>query len=638
MLTRGDTLAGYRIEDVLGHGGMGIVYRATQLSLERTVALKVVASHLSEDPVFRDRFRREGRIQAGLEHPNIITIYEAGESDEGLFIAMRLVDGPNLKELLLAGQLSPQRSIAILRQVADALDAAHESGLVHRDIKPQNILVGPRDHAYLADFGLTKPPGQRSLTQSGQFLGSLDYISPEQIKGQQADARSDVYSFGAVTYECLTGTAPYPRDTEAAILYAHLADPPPAPSHANPALPAAIDASIERALAKEPVERPSSATEFLAELEHAAAGRLPNVAPPVVVAPPPVAEHSTFDVIRAESEARPLSSETVLDKRELAPARPVTKQPVARRSLPPLLLPVAAVVVIALSGAGFAVGKASTPGANSHQQTLKTAEFSLAVPPGWERAPAPASKYGMTFSAPLLVTNASSGGNASLIAGWVTSSNASLIPSTESSYALTVDPRHPKAAAIAKASALAYRGRDRNLIAFFLPTTGRTLAVVCENPIKTSGSLDECESIASTIELVRAQAVPLQASKDYARSIQRAFRQLVDARTSQLKRMQVATNARAQAAAALAIAGAYTTAGHRLESSTASDPSVERINSRLVASLRQVSSRYTELAVAAKRSSSGEYASAARRATVGEKNIASLLDSLRSIGYRVTRS
>src|ERR687895_763358 len=191
---------------------MGVVYEATQLSLNRTVALKILAANLSDDPAFRERFRREGLLQAAIDHPHIVTVYEAGETEHGLFLAMRLVRGPNLKDMVLAREIDAGRTLRILAPVADALDAAHEEGLIHRDVKPQNILVGGRDHAFLADFGLTKLPGEKSLTETGQFLGTLDYVAPEQIVGERATARTDVYAFGAVLCECLTGSVPYPRE------------------------------------------------------------------------------------------------------------------------------------------------------------------------------------------------------------------------------------------------------------------------------------------------------------------------------------------------------------------------------------------------------------------------------------------
>jgi serine/threonine protein kinase len=635
MLTKGDTLAGYRVEDVLGHGGMGVVYRATQLSLDRTVALKVVAAHLGSDPTFRDRFRREGRIQATLEHPNIITIYEAGESEEGLFIAMRLVDGPNLKELLLSGDLPPTRSMKILRQVAEALDVAHESGLVHRDIKPQNILVGPRDHAYLADFGLTKPPGQRSLTQSGQFLGSLDYISPEQIKGQQADSRSDIYSFGAVTYECLTGIVPYPRDTEAAVLYAHLADPPPSPTEANPTLPASLDAPIDRALSKDPADRPSTAGDFVEEIDHAAGGKLPETAPrPVIVLPPPEPTPS-----RAPMEHAPLANETILDKRVVSEPRTPIARPTKSGAKPRRVAITAGVVAVALTAAGFAVGKSASPNGSSTASTLKAKNLSLSVPASWRRAVAPHQKYGMTLESPILVTNAAGGGAATLLAGWVMSTDATLIPSTQAIYGLTINATHPKTTGIAGGTAVAYLGRDRNLIAFFLPTTGKTLVVVCENPLAASGSLRQCESIASTIRLSAVKSVPLQPDAAYGQRVQGALLALASSKTRALLAMTGAKKATSQAVAARDIATAYTKAASTLAPlSRGADPRLGAANGRLVDALRTSASAYSALATAADKSNAAAYSGAAKRASVAESNTSSALNALRALGYRVARA
>jgi predicted Ser/Thr protein kinase len=268
-LEKGTTLAGYRVEGILGQGGMGVVYEATQLSLDRTVALKLLATNLGDDDAFRERFRREALIQAGIEHPNIVTVYEAGESEHGLFMAMRLVRGPNLKDMIVSRELDAGRALRILRPIAEALDTAHESGLIHRDIKPQNILVGGRDHAYLADFGLTKVSGEKGLTKTGQFVGTLDYISPEQIRGKDATAASDIYALAAVLYEALTGIVPFPKDSEAAVLYAHMSDEPPSVTDARPELPDALDDVIRRAMSKEPDQRPRAASELLDEAEFA---------------------------------------------------------------------------------------------------------------------------------------------------------------------------------------------------------------------------------------------------------------------------------------------------------------------------------------------------------------------------------
>jgi hypothetical protein len=264
-LEKGTTLAGYRISGILGQGGMGVVYQAMQVSLKRTVALKVLAPHLSDDVLFRERFRREGQLQAGIDHPHIVTVYEAGESEHGVFIAMRLIRGPNLKDMIVSRELDPGRTMRILTPIAEALDAAHEAGLIHRDIKPQNILVAGRDHAFLADFGLTKASGEKSLTRTGQFVGTFDYISPEQVKGERATVRSDVYAMAAVLYECLTGVVPYPKNSEAAVLYAQMADPPPKITDQRPELPASLDEVIASGMAKDPVERYGSCGQLLLE-------------------------------------------------------------------------------------------------------------------------------------------------------------------------------------------------------------------------------------------------------------------------------------------------------------------------------------------------------------------------------------
>src|SRR4051812_9640442 len=270
VLAKGTTLAGYRIDGILGQGGMGAVYEATQLSLDRVVALKVLAPHLTDDQSFITRFQREGKIQAGIDHPHIVTVFDSGKTDHGFFIAMRLVRGPNLKDLIVARELDAGRALRILSPVAEALDAAHTAGLIHRDIKPQNVLVGGRDQAYLADFGLTKASGDSGgLTKTGQFVGTLDYISPEQIRGEPATKESDIYALAGVLYECLSGVVPYPKESEAAVLYAHMADPPPRLSEHRPDMPASIEQVLVKAMSKDATDRFHSAGELMHEANRA---------------------------------------------------------------------------------------------------------------------------------------------------------------------------------------------------------------------------------------------------------------------------------------------------------------------------------------------------------------------------------
>jgi serine/threonine protein kinase len=263
LLQEGTIVSGYRVDRTLGEGGMGAVYQATQLSLNRVVALKLLAPNLGDDPGFRARFEREGQVQAGLDHEHIVAVYEAGQSEYGLFLAMRLIPGPTLKHLILDGLLDPRRSVRLLAQVANALDAAHRAGLIHRDIKPQNILIGERDHAYLADFGLIKAPDEARLTGTGQFIGTIDYVAPEQIQGDPATPASDIYSLTGVLYECLTGEVPYPKPSEAATLHAHVMQPPPVLTERRPDLPPALDAVIAQGMAKDPWSRPSLAAELI---------------------------------------------------------------------------------------------------------------------------------------------------------------------------------------------------------------------------------------------------------------------------------------------------------------------------------------------------------------------------------------
>ena len=265
----GTELAGYRIESLLGRGGMSVVYLAEDLRLKRRVALKLLAADLAEDESFRHRFLRESELAASIDHPNIIPIYEAGTIEGLLFIAMRYVEGRDLKERLGRGRLDPGGAIGILAQVASALDAAHARGLVHRDVKPSNLLLdtGARpdgsDHVYLADFGLTKRLSEETgIGDDGRLMGTIDYVAPEQITGEEIDGRTDLYSLGCVLYECLVGQPPFRGDSDVGVVFAHLEIEPPTPSTQRPELPTALDAVIGRALAKEPQRRYPSCREF----------------------------------------------------------------------------------------------------------------------------------------------------------------------------------------------------------------------------------------------------------------------------------------------------------------------------------------------------------------------------------------
>jgi hypothetical protein len=296
----GDEFAGFRLRSVLGRGGMSVVYQAENPRLGSLMALKVLAPELATDDAFRARFLEESRTAASLNHPNVIPIYDTGSSAGLLYIAMRYVSGTDLRQMLKKrGRILPATAVFLLGQAARALDAAHRKGLVHRDVKPGNLLIeqddegNDPDHLYLTDFGITKHVTSRSgLTATGQFMGTIDYVAPEQIQGTSTSGRADQYSLGCVLYECLTGRVPFEKDLDAAIIFAHVMESPTMPSALRPDLPPGLDEVFSRVLAKQPGERYGSCREFI-EAARVALGDLavepqaPGSSGPRALAPQP---------------------------------------------------------------------------------------------------------------------------------------------------------------------------------------------------------------------------------------------------------------------------------------------------------------------------------------------------------------
>lgn len=279
----GDVFAGILLEAEIGRGGMGVVFRGRDIALDRSRAVKVIAGEYSSDPVFAARFRREARIASSVEHPNVVPVLSAGEEAGRLFLVMRLVDGTDLASVLAGGALPPSRAVALLDDVAAGLDAAHAAGLVHRDVKPANVLVESTANgeiAYLTDFGISKlvevdgegRTAATGLTRGGQILGTADYVAPEQIEEGTADARSDVYSLACVAFESLTGIPPFRRDSELSTLVAQTKAPRPPASELNPALPASVDEPIAAGMAIDPAARPASGAALLRGIERGLSG------------------------------------------------------------------------------------------------------------------------------------------------------------------------------------------------------------------------------------------------------------------------------------------------------------------------------------------------------------------------------
>jgi serine/threonine protein kinase len=274
----GTVFAGHLVEAVVGRGGMGVVHRARHCGLARVVALKTIRPELLDDASTRRRFMEEAIAAASIEHPNVVPVHDAGEADGVAYIVMRYVDGMDLRELVrYAGPLDAMRAADIVVTLAEALHALHETGYVHRDVKPRNVLIANCGHVYLSDFGLARQvAGERTgETRRGHWVGTVDFAAPEQICGGRTDARTDVYALGCLLYFALTGKAPYAREDDEATLWAHLYEAPPSPRRVRPDVPAGMDDLIARALAKEPGERFQTARDFARAARRVASGSTP---------------------------------------------------------------------------------------------------------------------------------------------------------------------------------------------------------------------------------------------------------------------------------------------------------------------------------------------------------------------------
>jgi hypothetical protein len=560
-------VAGYRIDGTLGEGGMGTVYRATQLSLERVVALKVLTAELSADPGFRERFRREGLLQAALDHPHIVTVFEAGETDNRLFLAMRMVEGPTLKDLILRRQLDDRRALRLLTQVAEALDAAHAKGLIHRDVKPQNVLVGAGDHAYLADFGLTKGHDDAGMTETGQFVGTIDYISPEQARGDRATARSDVYALTAVLCECLTGQVPYVRATEERALLAHLTEPPPRLSEVRSDLPAAMDEVVAQGMAKDPKDRPASAGELMLQARRAlgapeapaprgttdttdttrlrptagtptrtrgtapkgdlGATRLAGTAAAADAARAPggapTASAGTADAdarvsTGAQAAGSPTkapvsvgaqSGGTPTKARDSAGAQPTTADARAGRGrYLPAILAAAAVAAVA----GFLLGGGSGGSGEAFSDSASAGYVELSFPTSWQRLASAPAIPGLTFSQPLaLAPGAHASGAAApqrLVAGEVSASGPTLLPAAFTAGLAGALPR-PESVRLGalqayRYSGLSVRGLAGPLTLYTVPTSGGVATVACLSSTAYPSSSSSSSSLATQCAQIAA--------------------------------------------------------------------------------------------------------------------------------------
>jgi serine/threonine protein kinase len=384
-LSNGDEFAGYRVERRLGRGGMGILYLAVEPGLERRVALKLIAPEAADDEVFARRFAEESKIAASIEHPNVVPIYAAGEEDGVPYIAMRYVAGADLaRRLACEGRLSPEVVVELIAQIGNGLDAIHAAGLIHRDVKPANVLLSGddgNDHAYITDFGVARNVATESgLTQTGRFVGTLDYVAPEQISGGAIDARVDVYALGCLLFKLLTGEVPFPKEGDAARLFAHLNDPPPAPSLYVPELSMALDDVVIRAMSKDPDDRYPSAGDLGRAAQAALRGERTTVPEHTVATGAAVTQIAeTISAKAGETASSPATSPTrrLDDEAQATSGQPVTA-PGRRWALIGgivTLLAAAVVVVILVSrGGGSDSGSAGTVTSEATNPAKNTAQ------------------------------------------------------------------------------------------------------------------------------------------------------------------------------------------------------------------------------------------------------------------------
>ena len=338
--TSGATIGPYRLEQLLGRGGMGEVHRAFDTRRSRTVALKLLSPQFAQDPQYRERFRRESHNAAALSSPHVVPIHDFGEIDGRLFLDMRLIEGRGLDEILAEAPLEPARAVAIVGQIAEALADAHGRGLVHRDVKPSNVIVGPSDFVYLLDFGISRSLDDvdTALTQTGATVGTLAYMAPERFEGGKPDARSDIYALGCVLAECLTGRRPFDATSLPSLMRAHFASQPALPSVARPGLSPALDGVVLRALAKQPEDRFPTARDLAA-----AAHQALYAPPPQTAALPLVDQSGTAEVVRR-----------------------------SRRRFRPVLVAGAVLALVLAVGAGVGLGRMSSAQSTTGTSTTPT--------------------------------------------------------------------------------------------------------------------------------------------------------------------------------------------------------------------------------------------------------------------------
>jgi hypothetical protein len=515
--------------------------------------------------------------------------------------------------------------VRLLGPIADALDAAHEEGLIHRDVKPHNILVGTRDHSYLADFGLTKLPGEKSLTETGQFMGTLDYVAPEQIVGEKPTTRSDVYAFAAVLCECLTGSVPYLRENEAAVLYAHLSEDPPRLSDREPQLPAALDGIVARALAKEPSERHASAGELMGDVEEALGGRRLRA----IRQPTPVVSGAQ----RESSERR----EILTPQGPTAPMEPTTdeeatvaleEEPRRRRAAVGMLIALAAVG----AAAGAVLGAISADGDDDSREASSDA-VAFTVPEGWARtqgARAPGIRLTDTASARK--------GEQTITAGMQRSEEPVLFPVSFRIRVRTPPLGPGELVTVAGVEAqrhedVAMRGSGGVVTTYVVPTSAGVATLACAVPAGQAVGPD-CDRAASTLELRRGEPLPVKPDARYGAQVQQVMAGLQPTRRALRQRLGKARTRVQQEEASSGMARVFDQSGRKIER-IKPPPVAATAHGEIAKAMHNAADAYSGMAKAAAAFDRSGWDRGELRVRAAEARVQGSLDALRQLGYTI---
>jgi Protein kinase domain len=636
----GSELAGHRIEAPIGRGGMGVVYRAEQLRLGRKVALKLIAPELAENQGFRARFEHESRLAAALDHPNIVPLFEAGEADGMLFISMRYVEGTDLRALLTRhGRLEPERALSIAGQVGSALDAAHMRGLVHRDVKPGNILIAgdgapdAPEHCYLTDFGLTKDTSSPvELTATGTFVGTIDYIAPEQIEGAKPDGRGDQYALACVLFECLTGHPPFPRDEEISVMWAHLQDKPPTVTADRPELPAAIDEVIAKAMSKSPKARFATCTAMVAAARAAlVSGAVVAPAPAAITrahaSPPAPAGATRVNAAREAATAPPapalaappLAAPTAADwaPAPSAPERP----PAAARNVPRIAL--IGAVMVAVVVAGYVAGQSGGDATPPASKLARNGDLSLGYKAPWVEGGSPDAVRGLTLAAPITLQS----GGARIVAGKIAHPGPGLLPIGVRAPAATGLVTLDRTPALRHTDVPAGAGQSATV--FVVATDDGPEAIAC-----VGASAKGCEGVAATLRM-DAGALDIRPSKQYATALTALLDDHARREGADRRRVARAGSSPAQAAAATAAARAQATLAKRARSLPA-PKAAAAANAAVVAAIGGTATGYKRLVAAARGHDAQRYAAAGATLARAQARLGRAVAALKLLGYQVT--